>query len=325
MSRAANNLSNEKIQQLLTAVGSGPREDATGIKATEYNWNQPHYFDRKQLNTLDEFTKKVARAMAVKFVDFCHSEFDVTVVSTMQHFASELIDQAMESGQDDYYLAFGTDPDHPCGLISIPIQTAFIWATQLLGDPESEEDSGRDLSQLEESLLLDLLSALIEAFSQKIWVFQPAKNIVRRLFPLELKGTEELSKITFDVRKTDHEKGSEAYILILCSKLETAVGKAEQTVGEFSADDISKAILGHMQQMPVCITAQLASTVLTLEEIMSLEVGDILLLDKKVNEPIELITSGRTALLGRPAKSAGKHAVVITKLFCDTGQMGSSE
>jgi len=320
MSRAAKSLSNEKIHQLLSAVGSGPMEDTTGIKATEYNWNQPHYFDNKQLNRLDDFTKKVARAMSVKFVDFCHSEFDVSVVSTMQHFAAELVDQAMESGQNDYYLAFGTDQDHPCGLISIPTQTAFIWATQLLGDPESEEeDSGRDLSQLEESLLLDLLSALIEAFSQKTWDFQPAKNIVRRLFPLELKGTEELCKITFDVKKTDQEKGSEAYILTLCSKLEAAVGKVEQTVGAFSADDISKAILGHMQQMPVCITAQLASTMLTLEEIMSLEVGDILLLDKKVNKPIELITSGRTAFLGRPAKLAGKHAAVITELFHDTG------
>ena len=319
MSKAANNLSNEKIHQLLIAVGSGPMEDTTGIKATEYNWNQPHYFDRKQLNRLDEFTKKVARAMAVKFVDFCHSEFDVTVVSTIQHFAAELVDQAMESGQDDYYLVFGTDQDHPCGLISIPTQTAFGWATQLLGDPESEEDSGRDLSQLEESLLLDLLSALVGAFSQKTWDFQPAKNIVRRLFPLELQGTEELCKITFDVKKTDQEKSSKAYILILCSKLESAVGKAEQTVGGFSAEDISNAILGHMQQMPVYITAQLASTVLTLKEIMSLEVGDILLLDKKVSEPIELITSGRTALLGRPAKLAGKHAVVITELFSDTG------
>ncbi len=107
MSRAANNLSKEKIHQLLIAVGSGPMEDTTGIEAAEYNWNQPHYFDRKQLNRLDEFTKKVARAMAVKFADFCHSEFDVSVVSTMQHFAAELVDQAMESGQDDYYLAFG--------------------------------------------------------------------------------------------------------------------------------------------------------------------------------------------------------------------------
>lgn len=319
MSRAANNLSKEKIQQLLIAVGSGPMEDTTGIEATEYNWNKPHCFDRKQFNKLDNFTKKVAKAMTVKFVDFCHSQFDVTVVSTKQHFATKLVDQAMESRQDDYYLAFGTDQDHPCGLISIPIKTAFIWATQLLGDPESEENSGRDLSQLEESLLLDLLSALIEAFSQNIGDFQPAKNIVRGLFPLELKGTEELCKITLDVKKKNQESGSEAYILVLCSKLESVVGKAAETVGGFSAEDTSKAILGHIQQMPVCITAQLASTVLTLEEIMSLEVGDILLFDKKVNESIELVVSGQTAFRGRPAKSAGKHAVLITELSCDAG------
>ena len=318
MSGAANNLSKEKIHQLLMAVGSGPLEDASGIKATEYNWNEPHYFDRNQLNRLDDFAKKVARAMSVQFVDFCHSEFDVTVVSASQHFAAELIDQSMESGQNDYYLAFGTEQDHSCGLISIPTNTAFSWATQLLGDPESEgEDSGRDLSQLEESLLVDLLSALIKAFSQKYWDLRPSKNITRRLFPLELNGTEELYKIVFDVKKDDQEKGFEIYILILCSRLESVVGKAEEVVSGFSADDISKAILAHMQQMPVFITAQLASTVLTLKEIMSLEVGDILLLDKKVSEPIELMTRGRTALLGRPAKSAGKYAVVITEIYND--------
>jgi len=47
-------------------------------------------------------------------------------------------------------------------------------------------------------------------------------------------------------------------------------------------------------------------------------VGDILLLDKKVNESIELVVSGQIAFRGRPAKSAGKHAVVITGLSCDT-------
>jgi flagellar motor switch protein FliM len=179
-------------------------------------------------------------------------------------------------------------------------------------------DTGRDLSQLEESLLSDLLSALIEAFSQKYWDFIPSKSIARRLFPLELGGTEELYKITFDVKRADQEKSGQAYILILCSQLESVFGKAEQLVEGFSSEDISNAILGRMQQMPIFITAQLASTVLTLREILSFELGDILLLDKKVNEPIELITSGRTALLGRPAKLAGKHAVVITQVLNDT-------
>jgi hypothetical protein len=49
MSAAANNLSKEKIKQLLSAVGSVRQEDTSGIETEEYNWNQPRFFDRKQL------------------------------------------------------------------------------------------------------------------------------------------------------------------------------------------------------------------------------------------------------------------------------------
>ena len=313
-SRATNKLSQEKIHQLLTAVGSKPTEDAAQIEATEYNWRQPHCFDHNQLNKLNEFTKNLAIVVAEKFTDFCHSEFDVTVVSSTQHFAAELLNQASDSGQNDYYLAFGTDQEHPCGLISIPTQTAFIWTTQLLGDTKSEEDSRVDLSQLEESLLLDIASAIVEAFSDIYGDcdFQPAQSIVRRLWPLELKSTEELCKITFQVKESHQENSSEAYIVIFCGKLEPVVGKADQAAGTFSAEDISKAIFSHMQQMPVSITAQLASAALTLEEIVSLEVDDILLLDKRIDEPVELTVNGRMGLRGWPAKSAGKYAVVIT-------------
>lgn len=313
-SRATNKLSQEKIHQLLTAVGSKPTEDTAQIEAAEYNWRQPHCFDHNQLNKLNEFTKNLAIVVAEKFTDFCHSEFEATVVSSTQHFAAELLDQASDSGQNDYYLAFGTDQEHPCGLISIPTQTAFIWTTQLLGDTKSEEDSRVDLSQLEESLLLDIASAIVEAFSEIYGDcdFQPAQSIVRRLWPLELKGTEELCKITFQVKESHQENSSEAYIVIFCGKLEPVVGKAEQAVGRFSAEDVSKAIFSHMQQMPVSITAQLASAALTLEEIVSLKVDDILLLDKRIDDPVELTINGRMGLRGWPAKSAGKYAVVIT-------------
>ncbi len=342
MSVAANNLSKEKIQQLISAIGSGPQEDTSGIETTEYNWNQPHFFDRRQLNAFDSFTKRVAKAMNVGFVDYFHSELDVKVVSITQHFAAELAVQALESGQNDYYLAFGSDredQDDSCGLISVPAQTAFIWATKLLGDSEAEgQDSERDLTQLEESLVCDLLSTLVGAFNQDRLDLQSTKSIVRRLFPLELKSSEELCKIIFDMKKrtgeeeeadekegtddkkdTDQEKGDQVYILIQSSKLISVVGKSEQVDSGFSADKISKAILASMHQMPIRITAQLDSLVMTLKEIMSIEVGDILLLDKKVHEPIELVTRGRTALLGQPAKSVGKYAVVITDLCNDTG------
>lgn len=317
----ADNLSREKIQQLLAALGSGPMEDTTQIQTTEYDWQQPHYFDRHQLNKLDDFTKKIEKTITRKFNTLCHGDFDVTVASTTQHFAAELLDQALDSEQNDYYLAFGTGQTHSCGLVGIPTQTAFIWATQLLGDTEPEGDSRTDLSQLEESLLFDIASAIVEALSDanSNCDFKPAKSIVRRLLPIELKGTKELCKITFHVKKND-SGNTEAYLLILSSDLEPVVGKTAQATGKLSAEGISKAILDRMQQMPVSVTAQLASTVLTLEEIVSLQVDDILLLDKRIDEPVELIVGGRTAFRGRPAKSDGNYAVLITETSCNKPQ-----
>jgi flagellar motor switch protein FliM len=310
-----NNLSRKKIQQILAALGSGPTiEDTTQIEAAEYNWQQPHCFTRSQLHMLDDFTKKTAKTIAQKFATLCHGDFNATIVSTAQHFANELLDQALEGEQSDYYLAFGTDEAHPCGLISIPLKTAFIWATQLLGDTESKEDSRSDLSQLEESLLLDIGSAIVEALSDSHsdCNFQPARNIVRRLLPLELKGTEELCKITLNVKRTDSDD-TESYLLILCNALEPVVGKTAEATDKFSAEDISKAILNHLQQMSVFVTAQLASTVLSFDEMMSLQVDDILLLDKAIDKPVEVMVNDQMAFLGRPAKSAGRYAVVITE------------
>lgn len=315
-----NNLGREKIQQLLAAIGSELTEDTTQIKAAEYNWRQSHYFSSDQIRKLDDFARKAAAAMVKKFVALCHSDFSVTIASITQHFAEELFGQSSDSKQHDYYLAFGTDKDKPCCLISMPSQTAIIWATQLLGDCESEENSNRDLSQLEESLLLDIASALVEAISKShsSFNFQPAKSIVKAELPFELQGAEEFCKITFNVEQIDSKNGSEAHLLMPCSKLEPVAGQIKKAAGEFSSEDISKAILEHLQEMPVSITAQLASAVLTFEELISLQVDDILLLDKKIDEPAELIVEGQTLFRGWPAKSTGKYAVAITELAYNT-------
>ena len=311
--RVTNSLSREKIQQLLTAVGSEPTEDITQVEATEYNWHEPHYFNSEQLEKLGYFTEAVAVAMAQKFSKFCRSEFNVTIASITQHFADELLNQTSDSEQKDYYLPFGTNQEQMCGLIGIPEQAALNWARQLLGDSESEKDPGRDLSQLEESLLLDLVSALVEVFSglDESFDFHSAERIVKGQWPLGTEGTEELCKISFDIKKADSEKSSETYFLILCSELEPVTGKAEQDSADFSAEDVSKMILGHLQEIPVLVTGQLASTVLTFEEIMNLQADDILLLDKRVDQPTELIVDGRTVYHGCPAKSEGKYAVTI--------------
>lgn len=310
---AIRNLGREKIQQILASIGSQKADDSEKVEAVEYNWHQPHYFSSNQLEKLDSFTKKVTRGCAQKFTQLYHNDFNVAIISTTQHFADEFA--APKNAQNDYYLTVGSE-DQIFGLVGIPRQTAIIWATQLLGDSKSAENSDRNLSQLEQSLLFDIASGIIQALSDSCdnYELQPAGEIVSGQIPIEFEGTEELYKITFGVKKADSEKPSEAYFLIFCDKLQTVVGQKVQTSEVLSAQDISKAMLDHVQKIPVSVTAQLASTVLTFEEIMSLQVDDILLLDKSVNEPAELIVEGQAIFRGQPAISDGKYAVVITEL-----------
>ena len=314
-----NSMSKEKTQKLLMAVGSEPTEDTTQVEATEYNWHEPHYFNSQQLAKLGYFTKSAAGVMAQKFSRFCRNEYNVTIASTTQHYVYEFLSTLSNSEQIDYYIPFGVEAEQMCGLVGIPEQAAHNWARQLLGDSESEKELGGDLTQLEESLLLDLVSDLVEAFSSrdKSLKLNSAKGLFKGQWPLEMEGTEELCKITFDVKKAGSEKNSEIYLLILCSKLAPTAGKVEQDSVNFSAEEVSKAILRYLHEMHVLITGQLASTVLTFEEIMDLQVDDILVLDKRIDQPAELIVDGRTFYYGCPAKSAGKYAVIITNMAAE--------
>ncbi len=325
---STSNLTKEKIQQLLAAVGSGPAKDNTQIEAQEYNWRQPHYFTAEKLTKLNTFMETVAAEIGKRLAELCHSNFEVTINQIIQHFADEFLNPTAEEQSNYYYLAFGTDqnlnpqtqkdkparPSNRCGVVGTSLKTAITLTTQLLGDTETQETSDRPLSELEESLLSDAASAIVYALDDSYpnWNFSPDATVVSAQLPLDLQGTEELCKITFNIKKEDGENSCELYLLILSDSLEPVVTKTAQTAPEFSQKDIANAMQEHLYQMTVSLTAQLGSAMLTFEETMSLQINDIVLLDKKVHDHIEIIAQGRTLLKGRPAKSAGNYAVVIT-------------
>ena len=75
-------------------------------------------------------------------------------------------------------------------------------------------------------------------------------------------------------------------------------------------------IIEQLKEVTVTATAELSTTLLSFEETMSLEAGDILLLSKAINEPVDVIIEGRHFATAWPAKSAGNYAVVINELSC---------
>lgn len=311
----AKNLTNEKIQQILAAVGTNQTSnDDKDIEFTQHNWNQARYFNSEQLKEIENFTTKLAEVIAEKFSMLYNADFSTTITSTTQHFAGDFSDP--DSKEIDYYLAFGDGPENHFALIGIPSQTALTWTAQLLGDTESEKSPDKDLSHLEKSLLLDIAANTIKAFSNvyERHDFHLAESIVRGGFPLDVESTKELCKINFKTSKFGSDDGPEAYFLISSDKLESVIPQKMQTEDTVSTEEISKMMLDYVHQTTLPVTVVLASTTPRFEEIMSLQAGDILLLDKKANEPLELIIKNRPLYRGRLAKSEKMYAVCITEM-----------
>ena len=319
--KAFDNLTSEKIQQLLAAVGSAPEQENSQIEATEHNWAEPHYFSGEQLKKISSFTEILAAAVAKKFTDFCRGKFEVTSVSTRQFFADEIIKQYSDDQYKFFCLPFDNDKGNRLGLLGMDEKTAIEWTKLLLGDSESKENAEKELSQLEKSLLLDLASAVVRAFSQSHSSFNlsPANNLVSNQWPLEIDGAEQLCQINFSVKQSEAKDGTEAFFLIPCGSLDAVSGKTEKAVSVISQENVSKMIQEHFEITSVSVTAQLGQTELSFEEMMNLQAGDILLLDKKVTDFVELIVNERTFCYGWPVQSGGRYAVAISETaFEDT-------
>ncbi len=327
MSKSQNKPGRLKIQQLLNAIGSKQTDADKNMDAPPYDWYQPHCFNGSQMKKLSFFAAKITSSLSAKFSVLCQKTSEVTIISITEHFSAQFIGQtpadqdAKNKGPVNYYLAFSAGQEEPCGFISIPPQTALTWTTQILGDTESKENTLRALSDLESSLLFDMAKLIVDsitAAAEKI-SFKSSSNAVIDHLPLQLKGTEEFCKISFNIKQQTGNT-SEAHILILSEKLVPLVTDAGQTAGKFSDKDITKAMQTHIEKISIPVTVQLASVAITVEDALNLSPGDILTLDKKIDEPIHLLVNGKPIFRGKCAKSAGNYALVISESYAEAAQ-----
>lgn len=307
----ADKLSNEKIQQLLAAVGAKSQEDESQhLDTSDYDWGQPRYFNLKQVEKVGCFAETVAEKCIEEFSRLYQGDCSVSVASTEQLFSSEFDKEERQGG---YYIPFGADSQRSFGLMRIPKSSALAWTGQVLGDTQSKEDLDRKLSKLEESFLLDIVSGLVGAFSRAYGSdLHPGKTIIQDWSLIELQGSEELLEITFEVGKIDSEESTaKASFLVCCDKLESIAGKTASQDKKLSEAQTAAAILEHVHQVPLSVRVELGTIMLAFKDVVHLQTDDILVLNKKVTDAVDVLVEGRTLFCGRPAQSGGKHAVVI--------------
>ena len=301
-----------KIQQILAAVGSRAEDDKTDDLAHDmHDWHQVRYFDQLQRQAVEDLGRKVAPLFADALKRAFKEEFMVEWSQVHETITSQYKAQALD---DNAFLAFQAK-DGPAihGVLALPKATTQDWVTRLMGG-STEASETVTLSPLEITLLSDIAVSLVDAFSSSYRVpldALPPLSVSQISTPLE--DTDELCTLVFTFKdETATEEASQTFsIVIPCSQLAQTLEGLVQSAPP-SQGRLAEALHEHVDNIPVQITAEFASTQLTLEQAMSLNVGDVLLMDKDLNDPIVLKIDDRLIFYGAPAQCEDHYAVVVT-------------
>lgn len=307
-------LTRDRLRQLIASARKHVTQEQTFDDAAEYNWEEPHHFNPDQILAMKTLGKKIESQIAKTFSALCQGEFNITISSITQHFACQLAGTVHTEQQNHYFLPFSSEGDNRYGYLDVSPPTALILVGQMLRDTDSSANDNKEFSQLEETILLDITSAIVDSvdavfIEQGGPSIQKSSALIRGDWPLEIENLEDLCRLDFSV---DYPDGNFKFTFtILSDLLEPLLGMKSKAGSHCSTEEIHKMMIQSMYDVPIEITAQLYSSSISLSDMMSLSAGDILLLEKKIKEPLDVLFNKSPCLKAYPAASNGKNAVVI--------------
>ena len=303
------------VGQLMKAArASAPRPE--GPKAADYPFDRPNRFTRAQLVRLDEFAASAADALGRQAGQMLQTPVTFTPARWEQHYARPLRQTQRQSLR--HVAGISIEGTAGVGLIGLSAPTACQWLARLLGgcrSAEAGEDDARQLSDLERDLLLDIAAGLVEALRKAAGAFGgPAFQAARQLgsWP-EALAPEDAEE--YCLLELDAAPGGQGALAVLLDAQTAAVlaGEARRAPAPKAAKGARPPMMGHVEQVPVEARAMLSAS-LTVRDVMALAPGDVVVLDQRINDPIELEVNGRAVLRGHLARRQGQFALQFAEL-----------
>jgi flagellar motor switch protein FliM len=306
------NLTQQKLRQLLAAARLNHAHTDAHADAPAYNWNQPRYFDRNQMETIAAFARTIATAFSSALASLGRSDCTAIAADTTLRFAADLMSEL--AAQPQFHAALLTDKNDTAGFISISVTSARELIAKLLGDTDSRTEQ-QALSGLENSLLQDITAALVTSMGRSLKQAGSASlrrtaDVMQGTPALDCPANQELCRITFNVNAQNIT--AVLHIVLFASVLEPLVAKT-QNVPAAATQQFQEIMLNYIAPVPLAVNTRIASLSLRLSDVLALEEGDIVVLDKLISEPIEILLRGRPAFQAYLAADAGNYAAVIAE------------
>ncbi|WP_028974883.1 flagellar motor switch protein FliM [Spirochaeta cellobiosiphila] len=322
-------LSQDEIDQLLTAISSGDYENEEIHHQTDqkkikiYDFKRPDKFSKEQIRTVSSMHEAFARLTTTSLSAQLRSLVNVHVASVDQLTYEEFI----RSIPNPTTLAvINMDPLKGSAILEIDPAVTFSILDRLFGGPGEGSKISRDLTEIEQSvmegIIVRILGNMREAWSQVIDLRPRLGQIeVNPQFAQIVPPTEMVVLVTLETKLGEVEGMMNFCIPYLT--IEPIISKLSaqywySSVRRGATTENLNILRDSLSTISVALVAEIGRMNLNMRDVISLQPGDVIRLpNTNINDPLMLNIGDRTKFHCRPGIVGNKVAVQITKKLED--------
>ncbi|MDC7239305.1 MAG: flagellar motor switch protein FliM [Spirochaetales bacterium] len=330
-------LSQDEIDQLLTAISSGDTEPEEAQQVTErkniriWDFRRPDKFSKEQIRTVSFMHETFARLTTTSLSAQLRSLVNVHVASVDQLTYEEFI----RSIPSPTALAvINMDPLKGSAILEIDPAVTFSIIDRLFGGTGEGSKINRELSEIErsvmESIIVRILGNMREAWSQVIDLRPRLGQIeTNPQFAQIVPPTEMVVLVTLETKVEDVEGMMNFCIPYLT--IEPIISKLSaqyyySSIRRGTTTENLNILRERLSGIGVPIMAEVGGIQLTMRDILSIKTGDIIRLSNTgINDPMVLKIGNRPKFDCRPGAVGNRIAVQVTRKIEDIDQTDFEE
>lgn len=318
-------LSQDEIDNLLKALSTGEL-DADEMKNTDerqvkdYDFARPAKFSKEHLRTLEIIFEHFGRLLATNLPAYLRKSVSVDVVNSevviYSEFSNALSNPVLLG-------VVGMDPLMGNVIMEMASNLGFAIVDRLLGGVGNSLEKERDFSEIELSILERVFTICVNL------LHEPWENVVEitpRLNRIEtnsqfaqiISPSETIAIVTINLKIGDVEG-----LMNIClpyTTLEPVMDKLNtkywfSTMKEKDSNSYEAAIENIIDNALIPMKAVLGTSKINVQDFVNLQRGDIIRLDRKVDDELEVYVGNIKKFKALPGYSDNKYAVRVTEIL----------
>ena len=318
-------LSQNEIDNLLKALNSGEL-DVEEIKNSEekqvknYDFARPSKFSKEHLRTLEIIFEHFGRLLATNLPAYLRKSVNVEIVN------SEVVIYSEFSNALSNPVLLGVVNMSPLSgnvIMAMASNLGFAIVDRLLGGAGNALDKEREFSEIELTILERIFSICVNLLQE------PWENVVKTTPRLErietnsqfaqiISPSETIAIITMNIKIGDVEG-----LMNIClpfATLEPVMDKLNtkywfSNMQEKDAHTYEDTIETNIAKAKVPIKAVLGNSKISVQDFVNLQVGDIIRIDRKVDQELEVYVGNIKKFMALPGYFEDKYAVRVTEVI----------